>query len=176
MSRITDDMLNDYIDNELNSSSIDELKNNLSNDEEAVKKLKALKIVDENLKELEIYPAPSNFTERVMNKVMLGAKSLKPKLNYFFVSIVSIFLVTIVGISIFVFDVVGRTAASDNDLKITESVKKFIIENSGSFNSLMSSDKILLIGGLLTVILFLAGIFVYDSHKSFKNKFKSVVH
>ena len=44
MSRITDDILNDYIDNELNSSSIDELKNNLSNDEEAVKKLKALKI------------------------------------------------------------------------------------------------------------------------------------
>ena len=176
MSRITDDMLNDYIDNELNSSSIDELKNNLNNDSEALNKLKALKIIDESLREMEVYPAPSNFTEKVMNSVLTHAKSLKPKLSYFFVSIVSIFFLTIVGISVFVINIAGKTKSTGKDLQIVESVKKFIGENSGSVNSFLSNDKIVLVGGLLTIILFLAGIFVLDSHKSFKNKLKSVTH
>ena len=176
MSRITDDMLNDYIDNELNSDSIDELKNKLNGDEEAVKSLKALRIVDETLKNIEVHPAPSNFTERVMNKVLTGAKSLKPKFSYFFVSIISIFFLTIVGISAFVFNLAGSTSSSNKNLQVVESAKKFISENSNWVNSFFSNDKIVLVGGLLTVILCLAGIFVLDSHKSFKNKLKSVTH
>ena len=176
MSKIPDEILNEYLDNELDGASIDKLKKDLNDDEESLKNLKLLKTVDSSLKKLEVYPAPENFTEKVMNVIGAGARKVKQQTSYFFISIMSIFTLAIVGIFVFVFDSFDLVGGSSpgKEYQMVETAKKFVSENVNSFGTFFSGDKMLLVGGVLTIILFLTGFFVYDSHKSFKNKLKGI--
>ena len=176
MNKITDEMLNDYLDNELDNSSVEELKNKLNEDEKSVKKLKALKIVDESLRDLEIYPAPSNFTEHIMNVILAGVKSIKPRMNYFFVSIMSVFALCIAGVFVLVANTEVKSDSTHSNVQIFEFVKKFVGEHAAPLISFLNNDKILLVGGILTIILILTGLFVFDSHKNFKEKLKGITH
>ncbi len=176
MKKISDETLNDYIDNQLDSSSLNELKQNLNNDEEALNKLKALKIVDSALREIEVYETPLNFTDKMMGIISKHAKSVKPKINYFFTGIVSLFAIIIAAVLVSLIVVVIKQNPSLGQPHVTETVKKIVDDNINSFNSLFVNNQILFAGGILTGLLILGFIVILDSHRNFKNKLKGISH
>ena len=176
MKKITDEMLNDYIDNQLDVSTINELKNSLNEDEESLKKLRALKTVDEALHDIEVYPAPRNFTERVMEKLYMQVKAVKPKSNYFFTAIISIFGAIITAVLIVAWNFADKQESSNVGVNTFEAVKKFANEYFTLFGSFLHNNQLVFAGGFLTIILFFSLIYVFDSHKSFKNRLKSISH
>ncbi|MBI1936597.1 MAG: hypothetical protein HYS25_00585 [Ignavibacteriales bacterium] len=173
MSKLNDDILNRYIDNELDSTEINDVKKVLDEDEESLKRLKALRSIDRSLREIEIYPAPHGFTEKVMRTIISKSKSAIAKPGYFFISIVSFFLFAIVTVLIAALKYSERGTAQVTQTNPLDDSVKFVKENLPLLQNFFSSDNFLMVGIVLTVILLISGFFMVESHKDFKNKLNS---
>ena len=91
MNKLTDEILNKYIDGELEPFELAEVKNEIERNDETLARLKALRLVDNSLKQMEIEYAPVNFSEKVMKAISDASKAVKPKISYFFVTIIALF-------------------------------------------------------------------------------------
>ena len=100
---ITDELLNKYIDNELSEAELKELTERLKNDTDAQLRLKALHLTDDILRKIEVSPAPENFTQKFMSKISISTSSVKDKVSYFYIGMISFFalaIAVILGFSI----------------------------------------------------------------------------
>lgn len=174
---INDELLNKYIDNELTDVELKELTEALKNDADAQAKLKALQFTDETLHKMEVTPAPENFTESFMKKIITASSFHKEKVSYFFVSIISFFALAIIGIIGFALskiDFASSSFAGDN--RYIQKTKEILSGGLGQLNSILSNDNILLIGAGLTFVLLISGYFILENHKNFKEKLNRYSH
>ncbi len=171
MIKVTDELLNQYIDGELDSASLKELKQILETDSEALAKLKSLKLVDENLHNLEAEKAPVNFAERVINVIFGQVKKAKPKVNHFFVTMFSLFAIAILAVVGIAFNVTSKQSGSSTVLETYKNkVEEFINNSAAPLQSILKGNSIMYVGIALSVILLIAMYFLFESHKNFKNK------
>ena len=84
MNHIEDELLNKYLDNELNSNEISLLNEHLRECDECLTRLKGLKVVDHQLKKLDISHVRADFTEMIMRKINQTTVKFAPKKFYFF--------------------------------------------------------------------------------------------
>ena len=173
MKKITDEMLNDYIDNQLDACSINELKQYINSDTELLNKLKAIKIVDESLRSLEVFEAPADFTNKVMNIIHKNTNAIKSKMNMFFAGIVSVFGIIIAAVFITSIVIIAKMNPPAVSYNIIDNVEDFVKKNTGILDGLFNNNQFLLAGGLAAVIVLLSTLIILDSHKNFKNKLKS---
>jgi len=174
---INDELLNKYIDNELTEVELKELSEALKNDNEAQAKLKALQLTDEVLRKMEITPAPQNFTESFMKKIITVSSVHKEKISYFFVSVISFFAVAIIGVLGFSFSKIDITSSSlGENNQYVQKTKEVFSGGLSQLNSIFSNDNMLLIGAGLTFVLLISGYFIIESHKSFKQKLNRFSH
>jgi hypothetical protein len=170
MSKLTDEILNKYIDGELDNNEIRELKKIIAEDPESLEKLKAHKLVDEILRKLETEPAPANVTERVMNKIS-EVVSVKNKKSYFFISMVSILIIGMISVMVYALSTVEIEEGSNGFAStVLEKIENFVVQNTSTIESVVSDGGILLLGGFLTFILVVSGFFMVNTHKSVINK------
>lgn len=174
---ITDELLNKYIDNELSETELRELSDLLKNDSDAQARLKALKLTEEIVREIEIFPAPEHFTERFMSKITISTSVVKDKVSYFFIGMISVFALAIAGIIGFSLSQIEDSSSSlIQDSQYVQKTKNFFSEGLGHLYSLFSNDNMLLIGAGLTFILLISGYFILESHKNFKEKLNRFSH
>ncbi|MCF6271285.1 MAG: hypothetical protein L3J41_16350 [Melioribacteraceae bacterium] len=170
MKILTNEILNKLIDNELNSSEIDELHNLIRNDEKLLSKTKAHQMVDSVLKRLEIEEAPQNTTELIMAKISQSVL-LKEKKNGFFKFLISGFTASLLLVLGFIF----LTKPSEQGVSVSyfHSIKDKLFENLSSLSIPISSDLLLIITSAVTIIILFSGYFIFEEHKSFKQKLNS---
>jgi len=174
MKNITDEILNDYIDNQLDGATIQELKKQLDENENALNRLKALRVVDNSLKNIDIIPAPEGFTNRLMDLIAKSTKKVVSKVSYFFVSVIGLFTIMIISVLGFAY----YTSAKSNQvsgydtslLKVSEYVNRFI----SLIKNFFSNQNITTVGMALTVLLLISGYYLLESHKEFKEKIKNL--
>lgn len=176
MKILNDEILNKYIDNELNEFESKELKEAINSNPEAQKKLNAHEMVDIILRKLETEKAPAGINEYVMNRI-LNISASKESKNYFFISIVSFFFVIFLSVIGFLlsqmeFDNTGSEAG----LGIKEKISNRISEYIPQMPAILDSSSLLFIGGSLTIVLLISGYFIIENHRSFKNKLNSFTH
>ncbi|MCK5456023.1 MAG: hypothetical protein KAI45_02780 [Melioribacteraceae bacterium] len=172
MNELTNDILNKLIDNELNSSEIDELHNLIKKDEKLLSKTKAHQMVDNVLKRLEIEDAPLNTTELIMGKITQSVLA-KEKKNGFFKFIISSFVVLTLLVVGFVFS--AKPSGEGVAESYFNAFKSKLSENLSNFSIPISSDLLLIIASALTVIILISGYFIFEEHKSFKQKLDSIL-
>ena len=174
---ITDELLNKYIDNELTEVELKELTEALKKDSDAQRKLKALQSTDEILYKMEVTPAPANFTESFMKKLMPVSSAVKGKVSYFFVSIISLFALAIAGVigySVSKIDFSESSVIDDN--QYVKQTKDVLSGGLDHLNSILSNDNILFIGAGLTFVLLVSRYFMIENHKNFKEKLNRFSH
>lgn len=172
MKKITDEILNKYIDNELSESEIEELKIILSEDQKSLERLKALKFVDSTMKELKIENAPANITSRIMSRI--ESISFVKKKNYsFFYWIIGIFSALLIGLFGFMFSF-ASSETGDSGSKIMNNIISHIPSISIPFNLGINSNSVILIGASLTIILLITFYFLVVSHREIKNSLDSL--
>jgi hypothetical protein len=176
MTKIDDELLNRYIDNELDGVELSELKSILDKDEEALARLKALRTVDNSLRHIETELAPNGFTEKLMDKISTASKMVKPKVSYFFVTIISIFSVAIISTIVFAFKNLKTNESQSNANPVFDQIKDFANKNFSFLESLFKENAVLTIGTMLSLILLFAAFFSFESYKNFKNKLNSFSH
>ncbi|KAF0153006.1 MAG: hypothetical protein FD143_446 [Ignavibacteria bacterium] len=172
MKKNIDELLNDYIDNQLSPEEIDEVKLLLDSTNKTGEELKALRAVHNSLHKLHNDPAPAGFTERFMKK--LGAVQTVSRNNlYFFYGVVGFFAVLIVGILAFIIYSINWNFESMNLSFYVEQVKAGIEKNGGKALSIFKNKTVLMISSSLVLLLLILAYFRFESHKNWKKKFNS---
>jgi len=174
MSEINDELLNKYIDNELESGELAGLKSAMDNDTDALARLKALRAIDSTLRQMQNEPAPDGFTDKLMNKISAAAKIVQPKISYFFITIVSIFSLAILALLIFAFQGMKIDDTKSNLDPFFQQIKEFAGKNFGFLDIIFKNNAVMLIGALLALILLFTAYFTVESHKNFKHKLDSI--
>ncbi len=176
MKILNDEILNKYIDNELNEFEIKELKEIINSDPEAEKKLNAHEMVDTILRKLEVDEAPKWINEFVMNKILKIPKAKKSTKNLF-VSIMSLFSVIVVGTLGYLFSQLEfEFAASESGLGAREKIFNFVSEYIPQMPNIIDDSSVLYIGLSLTMLLLISGYFIVESHRNFKRKLNTFTH
>lgn len=161
-----DELLNKYIDGELSDSEIIKLEEEINNNPELVKKLKALKITDSTFRNMEITPAPEGFTESVMSNLKYKSK-IRDSISPFFIGIISFFSLLIVGIIGFVISEIFTADVSESS-EFMENINKNVTPFFTKVTSLFTDENVMFIGGMISFVLLLGLYFIINTHKSFK--------
>ncbi len=174
--KLTDEILNKYLDGELSSDELKELNSLIEEDPDALSTLKTHKFVDKTLSKIETEYAPNGFAQRVMN-IISSASGVRSKKFYFFRFIVFLFGLLISGTIFFIINSLPEPEPeSQTSLKVVDTATKFLSENFGGLSDLLNNNTLIMIGGMLTIVLLISGYFVLESHKSFKQKLENSFH
>lgn len=177
MKKLTDEILNKYLDNEISSSELSELKTYLANNPDEAEKFKAHKLVDEILREMEHESAPENFTVNFMQRFS-KVISTKPQKHYFIWGVFSFLGLSFIGILLFGLMNISSSKSSPSDQvfnTIGEGLDK-IIPSINSLNFSINSDLLMLIVSTLFLITLISVYVMINSHKSFKEKIENFSH
>lgn len=166
MKKITDEILNKYIDNELSAAEIEELKNLLSLNPDDLDKLTALRFVHSSLRKLEHDKAPDHIASSIMSRIE-AISIVKGRSFSFFYWIVGVFSLMIIGLFGYILSLISPTESESSS--IVDGITNYFSSFSISFNFGLSSNLILLIGASLSIILLIAFYFLVVSHREFKN-------
>lgn len=171
MNDYIDELMNDYIDNSLSTEKINELNKILEKNEKELKKLKALRFVDEVLKNLEVYSAPEDITEKVMKLISEKSNAIKRSVNKFMVSVFSFLTFVLFTICSVVLWIVVKESSSIN---LSNELNDFLKKGISFVNNYMNNNLFLIITSSMTLIIISVLYFIIESHKEFKNKLKDI--
>ena len=167
-----DELLNKYIDNELDNSELEEFNNLLKNDESIVKELKAMKLVEQSLRKIEFDKAPEDTTYKIMKKIEASGKVKQS--NWFFWFVISFFGTCIAGILFFVFSIYKPSETGLISNKTLDTVKDFVNVQSQSATNIINGIDLKVAGIVITLIFCITLYFIYEMRHSFKNRLKSL--
>jgi len=170
VNHLTDEILNKFIDNELTTAELTRLNDHIRICNECLAKLKAQKVVDNNLKRIETFQVSLNFTEKVMKKISATTVKFKPKKSYFFRIVFSVFILGALAVLAFAFANIPANTSANETMEWTKFFSSIVPKLLSGYESSISKSSISLIGTILTFILFISGYFVYESHRKVKNQ------
>lgn len=168
-----DEMLNDYIDNALSNDLVNELKQKLEEDEAALKKLKALRVVDESLKSMEVYKAPANFTEKLMNAIAKKSRAVKHSMRKFMISISSILSMILFIIFVVLIVFIGKEEPKTD---VTLVVNDLVSKGMNIINNYMNNNLFLIISSSLVLIGMTTIYMLIDTHNTFRKKLNNITN
>jgi len=172
MNRI-DELLNRYIDGELQEGELEEVQL-LLKEEDNVKKLKALRVVDTSLRTLESDSAPNNFTSKVMNSLSKHSSKIKLSKNYFASALNMTFVVLIVAIIVFIFSQINLISSTTGlDSKVTDTVN-MINKSLLPFLSFFKNKDVMFFSSSICLILLLGAYYFVEGHKAFKKRIENL--
>ncbi len=163
MIELNDDLLNKYIDGELNNELMLQVKAKLQSSPEDMKRYKVLLAVDRKLKNIPVDEISLNFTSNLMVKVQRSLKS-KREQNYFIVSVLSLFTLIALGIMGYIlanFFFATEQGSSDTFNQITNQSENIIT----LIKNLFSKSNVSIIGSVFSFIILISGYYFYDSLK-----------
>ncbi len=169
--KVTDEILNKLIDNELNDREIEELHKLIKYDETALSKVKAHQMVDTILKRINVDLAPEDTELKIMERI---SKTLmvKERKNGFFKFIISSFVLMLIFILGYMISISGKVYVPGNSSKYSAIIDK-VVNFFSALDIAMDNELILIIGGALTVMLLISGYFMLEEHRSFKQKLEN---
>jgi hypothetical protein len=163
MIELNDDILNKYIDGELDSSLAQQIKTQLEASSEDMKRYKVLLSIHNELGKLPVEEVSSSFTANLMLRVRRSLKSRREQ-NFFVVSVLSLFLLICIGIIGFLIANYIFTVEPGSPDFLTQITKKS--DSLVTFlKNLFSKGNISIIGSIFSFVLLISGYFFYESVK-----------
>jgi hypothetical protein len=170
MIQITDEILNKYLDGELNREEFEQVKSALRNSEDDQKKFNALKIVHDNLSNSEEDEVSPSFTDKIMKQIEGKKFALPRQQKYFIASVVS--FITLICLVIFGFSisaVISTTSQSVGESKsILDSVSYLTDGLVKTLKQLFSGAGLSIIGSIFSIIVLISGYFFFEIQKRAK--------
>jgi len=174
MKRLSDEILNKYIDGELDYKTLNEVETILKESEVDRENLKILLSVHNELKEIKEFEASGNFTSNLMQKISAKFKPKKAD-KYFILSISSFFVLlslAIIGV------VIALIVNSPEQTSSTEQFFGYLVSSLESFSvfirKIFDGSGISIFGSIISLGIFITAYFFFESHKHIKeiqNKF-----
>ena len=168
MNLLSDEMLNKYLDGELDKNQSDEIEEILSKSEYDRKRFSALKLIHKELSLMQEDKVSADFTKNVMARV--NKKFALPKQqNYFIISIASILALFCLGIVVYVVtSIISSSAPQTESLQITETVNRFGNVLILELKKLFSGKNLSIIGSVFSLGILISGYFFFEHQKRSK--------
>jgi len=174
MKKLSDEILNKYIDGELSSDEFSEVNEILQSSDEDRIRLAALKAVHKNLKGIKGYKVSSDFTLMLMGKIRSTSKKKKEDKRLFTV-ISSIFIsLSLIFIGYAFYLVLPEAASSNNVNQNVDSYLNSFVKALSSFANLLNSQNVSIIGFVFSIIVLISGYFFFESHKETKKRIQKL--
>ncbi|MGE5680736.1 MAG: anti-sigma factor family protein [Bacillota bacterium] len=176
MKHLSDELLNRYIDNELDVQELNIVNEHIKSCEACLLRLKSLKAVDLNLKKIGHFKLSENFTDMVMKEIISSVpfKTYKPPKSYFLrfiFFILGLSIVSIVGLGLYEISLIPSSGENPGWINGT---LNFITSGFSQYTSIFKNQTITLVGGVFTFILFVSVYFIYESHREIKNRINNL--
>jgi hypothetical protein len=167
MININDELLNKYLDDELNREEKEIVKNAIEISPELKKKYAALLKSHNLLKHIEAESPGIDFTKLVMNKVNRKASNAKQQ-KYFLFAVLSVFgVITLCITGYLLFQIISTSKTSETNAIVTTYSKSI----GDYFSSLFSKKNLTIFGSLLSFAMLVSGYFLFEFQKRSKKRF-----
>jgi anti-sigma factor RsiW len=165
MNLLTDEILNKYLDGELDKNQSAEIEEILNKSENDRKRFSVLKLIHNELSLMQEDKVSVDFTINVMARV--SKKFALPKQqNYFIISISSVMLlICIVIITYVVTAIISSSAPQTESLQITETVNRFGNGLILELKKLFSGKNMSIIGSVFSLGILISGYFFFEQQK-----------
>ncbi|HEX2866679.1 MAG TPA: hypothetical protein VHO03_06535 [Ignavibacteriales bacterium] len=176
MTHVSDEVLNKYIDNELESRELSELNEHLKFCTQCLSRLKALRIVDQQLKRMDTFHVSADFTQNLMKRIEKISFHYTPKKSYFFRFVVASFLILTGAILIAAFLTVKASAPQAVSAEpawykaVLETASAKFSDILSGYSSLFSGRSFSILGSGLAFIILVSIYIVYESFKGVKGR------
>jgi anti-sigma factor RsiW len=168
MNNLTDEILNKYLDNELDQNTLKILREELQRSEESRKRLRALQLVHNSLRNIEAETVSPQFTTELMKKIMKRSKAKKEQ-RLFILSISSIFVIIALGILGYLVSLIlGGTQSTGGTVSGTQETVNLMENIVIAIKNLLDGANIATIGSVFSLGLLVSVYFVMDliKHKN----------
>lgn len=165
MNLLTNEILNDYLDGNLNEQKREEVKKILSCSESDMQNFKALKFIHDELSQLKEDETSKDFTKIVMSR--LSKKFELPRNQKYFVFVIaSIFIFISVGIVAYIStSIISASAHQTESIQVTETVNKFSNGLIHELKQIFNSKNLSLIGLIFSLGIMISGYFFFENQK-----------
>ncbi|HEY6437755.1 MAG TPA: hypothetical protein VIY47_14285 [Ignavibacteriaceae bacterium] len=169
MIQITNEILNQYLDGDLNRQEAEQVKSALRNSEELQRKFNALKLVHDKLSVLEEDEVSPGFTDKLMKQIV--KRSAVPKQQKYFIASVATFI-TLLCLVIFGFSISAMISATSSSIGDSKSVFDSVSGLSAGFvktlQQLFSGAGLSIIGSIFSIVVLISGYFFFEMQKRAK--------
>lgn len=169
MMELSDEILNRYIDGELSTAEMKEVKEILKDSEDAKRRLLAMQLVHNELKNYPERKTSADFTSMLMRKIV---RRTEPKgQKYFIFSISSVFVLISLGIIGYLTSYILSLGSSSEEGSTGIDNFIYLVERmAGGIKTLFSSGNISIIGFIFSFAIIISAWFFFDSHRQAKAK------
>ena len=170
MNKITDEILNKYLDGELSKEEAEQVNLNLRTSKEAQQKFNALKLIHGKLSDLKEDEVSAGFTDALMKQI-IKKKFVIPKQQKYFIASIATFI-TLLCLVIFGFSisaVISSTPSSIGDSKsVFDSVSNLTDGFIKAIKQLFSGEGLSIVGSIFSIIVLISGYFFFEMQKRTK--------
>ncbi len=165
MNLLTDEILNEYLDGNLDEQKTIEVKKLLASSENDRKRFSALKVIHDELSQIKEDETREDFTQLVISK--LGKKfELPHHQKYFIFIIASIFILISVGIVAYITTaIISSSAPQTESFQVTETVHQLSNGLIYELKKIFSSKNLSLIGLIFSLGIMISGYFFFENQK-----------
>ena len=165
MNLLSDEILNKYLDGELDKNQSAEIEEILNKSENDRKRFSALKLIHNELSLIQEDKVSVDFTKNVMARV--NKKFALPKQqNYFIISISSLLTLVCIGIVAYVVTaIISSSAPQTESFQITETVNRFGSGLILELKKLFSGKNLSIIGSVFSLGILISGYFYFEQQK-----------
>jgi len=165
MNLLTDEILNEYLDGNLDEQKAIEVEKLLASSEDDRKRFSALKVIHDELSQLKEDETSEDFTQLVISK--LGKKFELPRHQKYFIFIIaSIFIFICVGIVVYITTaIISSSAPQTESIQVTETVHQLSNGLIHELKTIFSSKNLSLIGSIFSLGIIISGYFFFENQK-----------
>ena len=178
MIQITDEILNKYLDGELNREEAEQVNSELHASEELQRKFNVLKLIHEKLSELKEDQVSAGFTELLMSKIKKKNLVVPKQQKYFIVSIAT--FITLLCLVVFGFSIsaiISSSLSSIGDSKtIVDTITSLSDGLTKTLKHLFSGKGLSIIGSIFSMVIIISGYFFFEMQKRAKANLGSGQH
>ena len=165
MNLLTDEILNEYLDGNLDEQKASEVEKQLASSENDRKRFNALKVIHDELSQLKEDKTSEDFTRHVISK--LGKKFELPRNQKYFIYIIaSIFILISVGIVAYtVTAIISTSSPQSESIEVTETVHQLSNGLIHELKQIFNSKNLSLIGLIFSLGIMISGYFFFENQK-----------
>lgn len=168
MNKLSDEILNRYLDDELEKTELKMVNDQLKVSAEDRKRLKTLQTLDNNLRKMKIDSVSPDFTSGLMKKITKKSRA-KNEQRVFIISISSVFVIIALGVLGYVMSLLfSAPPPQSGATTVTQETLTFLENITVPVKNFFTSTNISIIGSVISLGLLISVYFVFDLLKHTK--------
>ena len=169
MIELSDEILNKYLDGELEHAELLKVHETLKESDEARKRLRALQTVHLSLKEMKEYSPSAVFTSLIMSRLYTKVKSKKGQ-KVFIYSVSAVFVLLSLTIAGFAASIIINSAPVSSPVELNQTILSYSEKIAHVIRSIFSGSGISIFGSVLSLGIIIFSYFFFEFQKNLKTK------